>query len=456
MNEREINVKKLFCYIISKWYLMLIGMLLGALCLGGFKYVKDYQMKNQKEEVDYESLRSKFDDEELQSINNAVNLKEDVYTVTNYMNKSYAYNLDATSVPYCGMQFCIVLENDTDEIDEMTANNLLETYSAYVLHGGLQENIGITDHDKQEYVSELISVECLKVDFTSVLYVDFIDMESLGVSVEQVTEALNDYSMVVSEKFLKHKLELISVTEGNRYDETIMIKQQNMSNYLNASESRYTKAIEKFTNEQKQYVNYLLGIEEKKVKSEEIEISIKYVFVGAILGVCLVAFCILIYYIFSPKVMSLYDYEKMFGIDYLGTFLENHDEEREMVSGLKKLEYQDVLAMDYESLIAYLTIRLEKICEKENIDKIAVISSNDRIINNDFANQLFSDCSLKNIELVLVGNVLKNANDFKEVISINNVILIEREYESVIENVRKVVDLCNNNEIKIHGVIGIV
>jgi len=267
---------------------------------------------------------------------------------------------------------------------------------------------------------------------------------------------LNDYSMVVSEKFLKHKLELISVTEGNRYDETIMIKQQNMSNYLNASESRYTKAIEKFTNEQKQYVNYLLGIEEKKVKSEEIEISIKYVFVGAILGVCLVAFCILIYYIFSPKVMSLYDYEKMFGIDYLGTFLENHDEEREMVSGLKKLEYQDVLAMDYESLIAYLTIRLEKICEKENIDKIAVISSNDRIINNDFANQLFSDCSLKNIELVLVGNVLKNANDFKEVISINNVILIEREYESVIENVRKVVDLCNNNEIKIHGVIGIV
>lgn len=463
--ERILNTRKLIFYILYRWKLILLCLVLGGIVLGCFKYYRDStQLKAAEEPAESpETIAERLSDEELQAVANAVTYSEQLQVAKEYMDSSLLMSLDAGKLEITNIQFMVELNTTIDYTQEErreVINNIVSSYSAYTNSGALMQAIydDLGVDIPVEDIQELISANDVGKEFNTSLFIKIRNAEPILGIEDLIVTAINDYSSTVSKSITPHTIKLVNVYTGVQYDSDLYSKQQNMWNTIYNYNSRITSAINSFSDDQKAYYNNLLGIEEKEDEVVEIskpQINLVYVLLGAVLGACAACFLILIKYMLSSYLISETDYVTMFGLKYLGMIFEAKEEAEEEASFIKKLEYGDDLLKDYGDNLSFIALKIKLACKAADVTKIALISSCFEGVSEEICADLRKRLKKEEIELICLKDVLTDGTALSNLFDIGNCVLIEKTEQSKIADIRNVMELCNENGIQVMGVVDV-
>ena len=160
---------------------------------------------------------------------------------------------------------------------------------------------------------------------------------------------------------------------------------------------------------------------------------LKYGILGGILGTLGACCLLLLMYMFAKTIVSDADYTLTMGLKYFGKVNKN----------------------DMESDLAFIVAKIKLACNKTGISKLALVSSHMDMMNEDIQESLIELLSKQNVELVCVKDILKDCDAMSRLFDLGGCVMIEKQGVSKYNSVYDIVDLCEENNINILGVVDV-
>ena len=455
MEDREIDMSLLLKYLLKRWkYIGLVTILCALIGLGiGYKKYKSYKPADTYESgsVEYKAQMDKLYDSLSQDDRNrvdyAVQLNQKLIEIKKYMDTSYLMNADAYNCSEYHYEYNLIIDQNAYNSDfekEGLSNQLRSAYANFVDSGELASELTKIYADsglKESFFEELVSFSYNSTAWGdtsfSVMIKKVEDFKDLDQQVSQLVEA---YTEKLNKKIANHKIEILETSVYKSKIDLIMDLQEKVrARYDNTRNAiRLLKQNNELSEDAiKCYESkigedgYHLAASTKGSSSDKKKI-IKYTIflmgIGFLMacGITILFYC---FFIFDKYVVSKDDY----------SFL-----------NLKKIgDLED----DYQTHIVVSTIC--KYSRDHNINKFVLISTDFSNIPRTTLNALQEELKKHNLEVVMVNGADMNIADLDQLILLNYCIFIERINATKIEDLFKLVNLCNDIEINIVGVVNI-
>lgn len=111
---------------------------------------------------------------------------------------------------------------------------------------------------------------------------------------------------------------------------------------------------------------------------------------------------------------------------------------------------------DIDNSILFIAAKIKFACKKKNINKVSLLSSNLKNIEQDIQDKLQIAMKKMDIEVEIIGDVLQDIDAMCKLFDVGNCVLIEKTNVSNYNSVFDLVQLCQENEINNIGVIDII
>lgn len=465
---RELDYRKLVFYILYRWKLLIAFALAGGIGLFGLKYITVGKDDSYANKDDYNVVEESLSDEERGQVDKIVVQYNTIMASYEYIEKSLMMSIDPYNESRITLQLLVIVTEPTDagsEEKENLTHSLLDSYRAYIESGSLACDISKEMNGKinEEYINELISVHSsLNDDAVSMgncLTIALINNSQIDKFEEIVLKMLDNYRNSLKRSIGEHELQLIDSWENTVYDSDLLNDQRNYAYNLTATENRVKEALSTFTEVQKKYYNYKIGIGEE---SEDAISDTPANFVNPVffvLGVCGGLFCIILFlvikYLVSTNIISEQDYYGMFHIKPFGTIFATAQQCNSINSFIQRFEYGEDLFEDFQENISYIALKIKLACKINKVEKIACISSDFSKLSENIFNDLYNALEKERITLVKIDKLLMNAKAMDELFDIGYCIMIEQTEHSQMNKIQRTVDFCGENDIKILGVVNI-
>lgn len=462
MNERVFDKKSLFFYLLNRWKVILIFMLTGGIALAGLAYVKT-SLENRviPEKEGISEVESRLTEEELAIVMDAVNDYMYFDEQNEYMKSNVLMMVDARKMQSKRIQYLVVLNNEVEysrEVKQEIINNILSSYALYVSSGQFAEEVskeiggivlprdisllaGISVNTAQEYGTNFS------------VYINTLDqINELDGLEEAVLKSIDNFTSNTSEMIASHSLCKVNEFEGILYYDSVYNRQQSLRNEIKNYRARIDTAKATFSADQMKYYNYLIGENEEMLNTEkdtEPQASVKNFILGMCLGLLGIMFVLFTKYMLSGVIVSSLDYNTMFSIPFMGTIFENITS----LSAVQKLEYGEIPSD--EEAMAFIALKIKRACDLLDIRQLAMLSSNYGNIPDKIMRDLQNLLKEEQIELIKVDKPLLNGTAMGRLFEIGNCIIIEKKGDSKIAGIRDIVELCNENDVHIVGVVDI-
>lgn len=456
--EDEIDLKKYLVNVIRYWWVCIILVAVFGSTLGGYKYIKDKndiaESKNKAEIQEdisdvkrrIEETKANFDQIDLQNVELAVEYYKQLQEYNKYLESSIyitqdPYNVNKTTLYYI-IELDSSLKKDFEESQRLT-DNIAAAYINNVNSGTfldkVSEKIGISTPFLSELIQAATDSSTNHVNFFRITLINDSDLDDIS---QYVDEFLNEYTNELNVSLGKHSIELVDSYTSNVVDKSIMSANQSIQSDMYNATTRLVAIKKNFTAEQTIFYNDLILVlddnsqQDKDIVnedtidiSESVNIDIKYILLGAILGIVLYCGIILLLQIFSPYIVSESGFKGMFGMRYLG-FIGN-----------------DSLVM--------ITTKIKLACKSDEVDKLALVGSYFNDMPSEVIDNLIMKLGQENIEAVKLDSILVDDKEMSELFDIGKCIFIESTGRSRIKKVKELVDFCNENKIKVYGVVDV-
>lgn len=357
MEEMTISVKDLLLRILLKWRMILVWMLIGAVVLDGVGFVRSARAARQAreavttpEEDEEQMLLAVSEAEEKLSAREAAEVKTAVGTYLSYQKEyqnALAYNtnsirmqLDPNSVPTMTVQYYI--DNHYQAVYPVieardTTSDIITSFSSKVTNTTVCEQIveELQWDIDSAYVQELITASQFADDILtiSVMGQDQDVCEKMMAIIQQVVE-----SETAGLKALYGDFD-IAVLHKQYYEgasSMLLTAQQTQVSGLNNIKTAMNNVVSNMTEDQKAYYAALLDKETAGEAADEGEqedeaeaapsatpqanvISLKYILLGAFVGVFLACCWIAFRYLIAGALRVKDDLEEVFGTPLLGS-----------------------------------------------------------------------------------------------------------------------------------------
>ena len=312
MEEREIDLLDMIADILSHWKGLLVALIIGAVLMGGFSYVKSYQnvQSTVEEETELDAmaveeqlaqLEDSMSDSDKAAVLTTVNDEREYLYKDTYSRESIYMQLNPLNIAQTELVYRIQAE------DESLAQRLGTVYENIV------DSVGLYDWAEQQtgidaaYAAELISVNT-KLEIFEKKDVQNVGIgnDSLKVTVIQKDEetcgqlatAVSSYieqQQNLAKELGNHELVLLSETSGKTISTDVMDRQIDYGDQVSDLRARIASAKAGFTADQQQYYDLLTWEEETKEDEVDQEdtttevqpvlaspsVSKKYVLLGA-------------------------------------------------------------------------------------------------------------------------------------------------------------------------------
>ena len=485
MEERKIDLLDMIADILSHWRGLLVALIIGAILMGGFSYVKSYRNVQSEQEAEEEpeldemsveeqlaQLEDSLSDSEKISVAATVDDEREYLYKDTYYRESIYMHLDPLNIARTELVYRIQAE------DGSLAQRLGTVYKNIV--GG----VGVYDWVEQqagipaEYAAELISVSTDPAIFVGNGAQNIsIGSDSLKVTVmqkdektcEQLAEAVNSYmeeqQKNLAEKLGSHELILLSETSGKIISTDTMVRQIDYGNQRINLKAGIASAKAGFTEDQQKYYDLLTW--EEKAKEAEMDhkdaateeepvlespsVGKKYVLLGAVLFAFVYAGILFLLYIFNSKIRVSDELQNLYHIPQIGVVVKDSKKKFILDKWVDDLRHYGKRKFDAKQSmeLAFAAVKIAAV--KNKLNTICLMGCNLEAGAGSVCENLKTALEKEGINVTVLDNVLYNAESMEKVDTMTGVVLVEKAGSTLYNEIANELALLKRQDIAILG-----
>lgn len=425
-NEVRVNLRDLILYIVKRWYVIVLCMVLGAALISGAVLVKAKttpQVETAKK--DLESLKNALDEEEqieaeeafeyyMTSVKNYEELKK-------YLANSVKYHIDATITPTYRVFYDV--SGKSFGGNENIQDSVIAALSYMVKTEEAAEAIrALSGLDLETvYLTELYGFDHEAETNTFYLMVYGLDKEyamNLGTAVEQV---LDQKIQELGGRYAVLNVEKIGCTYTEGINSTVQTNQNTWLTRLNSTRSAVNAYKHDLNKKQEAYFDALYAVAKgQTIKDDNTpsatapSLNAKIVVIGMVAGALIGAFALLLRYLLSDSLKVAEDLKEAFGQHVIGA---------EVALAKQDIKY---------------------FANKKGITRVHMLGS----YSNEETEKL--QAGLKE---ALKGEVEMVIGDLSTITEAEAIVFVEKIGKSTYKKIEKEIELCKTYEVPVLGFV---
>ena len=485
MEEREIDLLDMIADILSHWKGMLVALIIGAVLMGGFSYVKSYRgIQNDQSaekivldqatvEEQLAQMEENLTDGDKAAVLTTVDDEREYYYKEKYSRESVYMQLDPLHIA----QTELVYRVQTG--DESLAQQLGTVYADVIdsvgLYDWVEQQIGIP----AAYAAELITVETnSNIALTGEKQTISLGSNSLKITIIQADEdscreladAVKSYvgqqQGKLSAEVGAHELVLLTESFGTIMDTDIMKDQADNGNDISSVRSTIASAKKGFTEEQKQYYELLTWEEDNKEAEvdrmdsavteapptvADPSVSKKYVLLGAVLFAFVYAGILFLLYIFNTKIRISDELQNLYHIPQIGVVVKESGKKFIIDKWIDDLRHYGKRKFNAEQSmeLAFAAVKIAAV--KNKLNSICLMGCNLDAGAGSVCESLKAALEKENINVTVLDNVLYNAEAMEKVDAMTGVVLVEKAGSTLYNEIASELELLKRQDIAVLG-----
>ena len=467
MDEMEMNFLDWIGVIAYRWKSIVVMMLVGAIVLGGYGYLKSGEKPEKGGNINVKEMPELT--QAFVQIKECEALKA---SQQQYLQDSILMQMNASEVSQILIEYHVVAnENEIVNYEEMV-ETLVSAYKRELQNDELQKRIQeeLGGEIPLQYVRELISYENnsqnqdAPEEFGACPQKVNVDKHMIGIKIrgwdreacEKVAECIHQYmegcTSVLSEKLFPHEIKLFNRIYCVVYDEELIQKKIAVLSNIRTANECIAEIEIGLTSEENQAIREAIEKEEYTLHEVAVEqmprINVKYILLGIICGAGIMIGGWTLKYLLTDKLRTASELESMWGID---TMALTPMEEKKGIwtrsvfkiknAGVRMFMDEDVIGL----LRAEICIRLEKYGKNKFYVWNSILSERNRKI----VHELQRECDNMPITIVESDSVMFDADVMMQLANADAVILFEEINGTTYSDLRRKVQLCEDNKIEI-------
>ena len=464
MQTREIDLLDMIADVLSHWRGLIVALVLGAVLLGGFSYMKSLRTVQNVQQPETVVQEETTVEEQLtyleQSLDN--NSRAAVLTV---LDDEKEYDMKKTySENSIYMQLNPLQTAQTELIYQVQTADVNMDGQLGALYTSLLNNVGLYDWVAQQtgieagYVGELISAET--VSSLTILSKEMtLGTNCIKVSILQSdTEACQKLSDAV-----KAYMVLVSETIGSIMNKNLMNEQIRSRNEIASLQSTIAAAKADFTEEQKQYYELVTWEEAEhseqpaqNVTAEENPVltpavSKKYVLLGAVLFAFTYAVVICMVYIFNTRLREADELQSIYGIPQIGLVVRESGRKVFLDKWVNSLRHYGKRKFTAEQSmeLAFEAIKIAAV--KNGLNNICLMGCNMSAGADKVCESLKAALEKEQISVSVLDNVLYDAEAMAKMSAMQGAVLVEKAGSTLYNEVASELELLKRQDIRVLG-----
>ncbi|MGN0168947.1 MAG: hypothetical protein ACI4AB_12990 [Acetatifactor sp.] len=485
MEEREIDLIDLIADILSHWRGVLVCMLIGALLMGGFSYVRSYQSAKEvlveemtpEEEITPDKRLTELEEQlkasEVMAVRTVIDDEQEYVQYQQYIENSVLMQADPYNISRIEMLFKI-------QMDDMGQSYMLRSVYEDLVNGvGMLQWV-----EEQTGISAVSADELITAQAKSNVYVlnggqetelgndslKVIILHSDEAECEKMARAVKDYIKqqheLLAQELGAHEVVLLSETAGTVMDTGLRDRQISYSNTKMTLLTNCAKAKEAFTENQQVYYELLRGedgiLEEDKEGGEteaEVEtvaqrpsISKKYVVVGAVLFAFVYAGVFFVLYILNGKLRAADELQKLYHISQLGLIVKDEGKKKFFIDRwIDALRNRNKRQFTGEQSLELAATAVKISAKKQELDTICLMGCDLKAGAETVCRKLKEMLEQENISVMVLDNVLYDAEAMEKLGGAKGVVLVEKAASTMYDEITRELELVSRQGIKILG-----
>lgn len=485
MEEREIDLLDMIADILSHWRGLLAALIIGAILMGGFSYVKSYRNVQRIQSVEQEVLNRQSVDNQIEQLEQqltptqalavqALIEQEKTYARQKaYMENSLSMQLDPEQIAERDLIYSITMENPEQScLLTQVYTDLINSTSMYQW---IEEKTGIAAN----VVGELVYTEAGRNDRAVVnnarngvaanpmkSNVKIIVRDAQEPDCDQLAEAVKEY-MTEQQKTLEqrlgtHQLILLSDTGATVADANLRNLQRNSVNDLATLATAVVKAKTDLTAEQQQYYDLLTWEESETVEAEQSDvtgeqpavspsISKKYVLLGAVLFAFVYAGILFLIYIFNSKIRVSDELQTLYHIPQIGVVVRDSGKQFVFDKWIDDLRHYGKRKFNAEQSMELAFVAVKIAAAKNRLNSICLMGCNLDAGAGKVCETLKTALEKEQLNVTVLDNVLYNAEAMEKVDAMTGVVLVEKAGSTLYNEIAGELELLKRQEIAVLG-----
>lgn len=461
-DEREINLVDMFWAVCLKWRAMLLWGILFALILGGIGYY------NNARKQDIEALEGKLTDKDRIQVDTYLTYQELYDMQKDYNKNSPLMQLDPDEF-YVNVLTYYVDNHHVVEYPVISENDniyaLMQSYRTVLRTDTFTDAIAETmdmDEAEKRYGIELVDLYNAYGDMgiptdtynmmTITVYGETLqDCEKLSALVQSTIE---ENKTEMENRFGAHDITLVDNIAKQVSDMDLSVYQKTNIDNLSLYDTSLESSAASLSSAALSYADV---VKEKKENEEKDEspIDIKSIIIGFVVGLFAVIFISAMGYILNKKHRYEDDYERTYGVKFLGTVGSNVTEKKKLFSGVDRRIYKKrhanihKLTPGEEEDMAASGIKL--LAKKACADKVYLTGATIDEVSEDIIDTFTKRLGKDGIELVAGKPIIYNAEALENASETGYIVMIDKIGEATYNQVYDMLDCCDNHKICVLG-----
>lgn len=450
-----INLKDLFAEIVRKAWLLVIGMIVFAILLAGVKYKKDSETAKLNTP---EAVQEELSEDEKAEVNEYLVLKESLDGQKEYIANSLYMQLDPYNFVVTNFQFYIETEDTSDLTSAVLA------LRNYIVNGSLAAGIEADNEElSSAYVQDIFYIYAM--DYTSMNVSKIVnlkyytpDEETAQAIADGVYKQIDKFSASLQETIGNHQISVMYQTQGEFLDKAIQTGQETYIKNYDSSMAKVNDAYSALSATQQAAADEMMaekGVHKTEAEEEEltvqpatVRISKKYLVLGGVVGISLMACLVVFLYLINGTVKMPEEIRNGYGFSYFGTVSLGKKNFFEKLADRLFYNKEQVSPELAKELICS---KIQVACETRDIKRFILAG---QILNDgtkDLVLELGEELKKNQIEVVIAEDIVNSSDVIRKCGKETYVVLFETLKHTRYSQVRQEVMLCQEQKKEIIG-----
>ncbi len=460
MEEREISLIDLLVEILLHWRMFLLWMVVGAVLLGGFSYVRfsnTIQQQQAETKKTEQAPEEWLTEEEMRNVNYVVAYENAYLSKEEYFAESLFMKMDSNHISMGEATIVIEAQDRQDSCD------IEKIYEGIVRSSELFARIAKELDIEAAGVEEMISLRGSGQELAGVNSFRLVVMDSeegrCQIMLEEIIAFLEEKQPDVESAYGEHGLIVADKSFGVVSNAVVADKQQKVLNDIATMKRVLSEEKEKLSDTELRYYGLLTSDEsiEEEPDSETVDapgISVKYIILGMGMAAFLYAFILFMIYIFTARIRSTDNLQELYNIPQLGMI--PADKNHKKIGGfidrwILSLRNHNKREFTEEEALELASVAIKMSAGKETLGEICLIGCGLKERSLDACEKIKTQLEDENIRVYILNNVLYDAQAMGELEKMKGAVLVEGVGSTLYQEIVEELKILNRQGIKVLG-----
>ena len=494
MNEEvQIDIVNLFHYILKKWRIVVIAMLVLGV-VADLYYVKESSsnaaavesqtIEEESIETQIRNVKENMTEDEMQQVDRVYTMyayNEDSYQENaEYLDSSLLMQLNPEEIPTVLLSYQISRNISEEEIrnimtmyestllDETSCADIVDVIGKKYKNTAVKELVSITDNvNNNSVILQNVESGALNIRIYA------LEEKQCEKIADVIKKRMQAYTEQLQQVFGEFSVQNISEQYYLSSDSTVSTQKMNVVSAMNSAYSYMNNVTNVFTEDQLTYFNLLTKPLDESMNQEERDtaeqnvadtavkmnyFSTKYVLVGVIAGAFLVALWYACVYIITQTVKDTDDLKVVTGLPIFGTVLSNGelDKRNKVDKWIDSLFSRGKKKEDDAVLLERVCHEIELQAKKKEVKNILVTSSADTEDIALIMDKVQQKLTELGVAVVKSDSIASDSIEALEQLQkADGVVFVEQLMKSSREDIRKETELCSRYQVEMLGNVAV-